>query len=122
MLILDAPYYSLKKVARRYLPFMPLSLILRYPMPTYKWLKYVNCPVHIIHGTNDKLIPFKTSVKLSKINPELTRLHPVIGGGHKNLNTFESYHAMLTEIITYKKPEIDLDTTSIGVKHSTKKK
>lgn len=121
MLILDAPYYSLKKVAGRFLPFMPLSVILRYPMPTYKWLKYVNCPVHIIHGTNDKLIPFKTSVKLSKINPELTRLHAVIGGGHKNLNTFESYHTMLTEIINYKKPEIDLETTSIGVKHSKKK-
>ncbi|MEM6525464.1 MAG: alpha/beta fold hydrolase [Bacteroidota bacterium] len=121
MLILDAPYYSLKKVARRYLPFMPLSVILRYPMPTYKWLKYVNCPVHIIHGTNDKLIPFSSSVKLSKINPERTRLHSVIGGGHKNLNTFESYHTMLTEIINYKKPEIDLETTSIGVKHSGKK-
>ncbi|MEM7109383.1 MAG: alpha/beta fold hydrolase [Bacteroidota bacterium] len=122
MLILDAPYYSLKKVARRYLPFMPLSVILRYPMPTYKWLKYVNCPVHIIHGTNDKLIPFSSSVKLSKINPERTRLHSVIGGGHKNLNTFESYHAMLMEIINYKKPEIDLETTSIGVKHAGKKK
>ena len=122
MLILDAPYYSLTKVARRFLPFMPLSVILRYPMPTYKWLKYVNCPVHIIHGTNDKLIPFSSSVKLSKINPKLTRLHSVIGGGHKNLNTFESYHAMLTEIINYKKPEINLETTSIGVKHSRKKK
>ncbi|MEM6362658.1 MAG: alpha/beta fold hydrolase [Bacteroidota bacterium] len=122
MLILDAPYYSLKKVAGRFLPFMPLSVILRYPMPTYKWLKYVNCPVHIIHGTNDKPIPFSSSVKLSKINPERTRLHSVIGGGHKNLNTFESYHTMLTEIINYKKPEIDLETTSIGVKHSAKKK
>jgi len=120
MLILDAPYYSLTKVTARYMPFMPLSVILKYPMPTYKWLKYVNCPIHIIHGTNDKLIPFKSSVKLSEIKPKATRLYPIIGGGHKNLNTFGSYHEVMEEIITGKKKQIDLSTTSIGVKHAEK--
>ncbi|MDT0554905.1 alpha/beta hydrolase [Patiriisocius hiemis] len=121
MLILDAPYYSLTKVTGRYMPFMPLSILLKYPMPTYKWLKYVNCPVHIIHGTNDKLIPFKSSVKLSEIKPKITRLYPIIGGGHKNMNTFESYHKVLEEIILGEEKPIDLSTTSIGVKHSYKK-
>lgn len=121
LLILDAPYYSLTNVTGRYMPFMPLSLIIRYPMPTYKWLKYVNCPIRIIHGTRDKLIPFKSSVKLSQIKPKQTRLYPVIGGGHKNMNTFEEYHKILGEIITETAKEIDLSTTSIGVKHSYKK-
>lgn len=121
MLILDAPYYSLSKVTARYAPFMPMSIILKYPIPTYKWLKYVECPIHIIHGTNDKLIPFKSSVKLSKIKPNLTRLYAVIGGGHKNLNTFESYHKMLTEIINTKPTTVDLETTSHKVKHNSKK-
>ncbi|OAD92540.1 hydrolase [Aequorivita soesokkakensis] len=121
MLILDAPYYSLTKVTGRYMPFMPLSIILKYPMPTYKWLKYVKCPIHIIHGTKDKLIPFGSSVKLSQVNQKLTRLHPIIGGGHKNLNNFESYHKILTEIIKSKAEKIDFSTTSIGVKHTAKK-
>lgn len=121
MLILDAPYYSLTKVTSRYMPFMPLSLLLKFPMPTYKWLKYVNCPIHIIHGTNDKLIPFKSSVKLSKIKPKRTRLWPVIDGGHKNLNNFESYHRMLGEIINFKPASIDLQTTSHKVIHTAKK-
>lgn len=121
MLVLDAPYYSLTKVTSRYMPFMPLSVLLKYPLPTYKWLKYVQCPIHIIHGTNDKLIPFKTSVKLSKVNPELTTLHSVIGGGHKNLNNFESYHKMLEKIMTSKQKEVDLTTTSINVIHTSKK-
>ena len=120
MLILDAPYYSLTNVTRRYMPFMPLSLIIKYPMPTYKWLKYVNCPIRIIHGTQDKLIPFKSSVKLSQIKPKQTRLYPVIGGGHKNMNTFEEYHKILGEIIEAEEQDIDLSTTSIGVKHSYK--
>lgn len=119
MLILDAPYYSLSKVAKRYLPFMPLSVMIKFPMPTYKWLQYVQCPVHIIHGTDDKLIPFKTSVKLSKIKPKLTTLHSIIGGGHKNLNTFESYHKILEEMITSTPKEVNLEGSSIDVQHGS---
>ena len=121
MLILDAPYYSLTKVTARYAPFMPLSLLLKYPLPTYKWLKYVQCPIHIIHGTHDKLIPYKSSIKLSQINPKLTKLHTVIQGGHKNLNNFESYHKMLDDILNTEPRTIDLETTSINVIHSSKK-
>jgi len=119
-LILDAPYYSLSKVAKRYVPFMPLSVLIKFPMPTYKWLKYVQCPIHIIHGTDDKLIPYKTSIKLSKIKPKLTTLHSIIGGGHKNLNTFEYYHRVLAEIITSKPKKINLEGSSIHVEHSSK--
>jgi pimeloyl-ACP methyl ester carboxylesterase len=120
MLILDAPYYSLSKVAKKFIPFMPLSLLIKFPMPTYKWLKYVNCPIHIIHGTDDRLIPYKTSVKLSKIKPQTTTLHSVIGGGHKDLNTFESYHKMLTDIVNSRPKRINLEGSSIHVKHSSK--
>lgn len=120
MLILDAPYYSLSKVAKRYLPFMPLSILIKFPMPTYKWLKYVQCPIHIIHGTDDRLIPYKTSVKLAKIKPKLTTLHTIIGGGHKNLNTFEPYHKILKDIITFIPIETDLQDTSLTHEHSLK--
>jgi alpha-beta hydrolase superfamily lysophospholipase len=122
MLILDAPYYSLTKVAGRYAPFMPLSWLMKYPLPTYKWLKYVQCPIHIIHGTDDKLIPYKTSVKLSKIKPKLTKLYTVIDGGHKNLNNFESYHKMLTEILHSKQKTASLEGTSYHVIHNTQRK
>lgn len=100
---------------------MPLSVLIKFPMPTYKWLKYVKCPVHIIHGTDDKLFPYKTSVKLAKIKPKITRLYTIIGGGHKNLNTFEAYHKMLTEIITTKPKEINLEGSSIHVQHAKRK-
>jgi alpha-beta hydrolase superfamily lysophospholipase len=35
MLVFDAPYYSLTKFTARYAPFMPLSLLLKYPLTTY---------------------------------------------------------------------------------------
>jgi alpha-beta hydrolase superfamily lysophospholipase len=121
MLILDAPYYSLTKVTKRYAPFMPLSLLIKYPLPTYKWIKYVQCPIHIIHGTHDKLIPFKTSIKLSKVNPKRTTLHTVIEGGHKNLNNFESYHKMLDTILNSTPKTVDLTQTSIDIIHNAKR-
>lgn len=117
MLVLESPYYSLAKVTKRYVPFMPMSLLLRFPIKTYKWLKYVDCPIKIIHGTNDRLIPFKTAISLSKVKPENTRLYSVIGGGHNNLHTFEEYHRMLEEILNSKLPApVDTTGTSITFK------
>ncbi len=121
MLILDAPYYSLTKVTARYMPFMPLSLLIKFPLPTYKWIKYVKCPIHIIHGTKDTLIPFKSSIRLSQLNAKNTRLYAVIGGGHKDLNNFESYHKMLYEIMHSTKQKVDLEGSSFSVVHSAKK-
>lgn len=115
MLILDAPYYSVRHIAKRFLPIMPMALLLRFPVKTYRWIEYVKCPIKIIHGTSDKLIPFKTSIKLSKINPENTRLYPVIGGGHNNLHTYPQYHRFLEEILHSKLPKtIDPRTSSLN--------
>ena len=100
MLILEAPYYSMRRTARQYVPLLPVSLLIKFPIPTYKWLRQVHCPIHIIHGTNDPLIPFSTSVQLAKVNARRTTLHSILGGGHKNLNTFASYHQILKLILT----------------------
>ncbi len=113
MLILDAPYYSLSQTTGRYMPFMPMSWLLKFPIPTYKWIKYVKCPIHIVHGTNDTLIPLNSSIKLSKINPKITRLHAVIGGGHNNMHNYESYHEILSQIFMKDKLAFDIDKISI---------
>jgi fermentation-respiration switch protein FrsA (DUF1100 family) len=119
MLILDAPYYSLTRTTKRYMPFLPISLIIKYPIPTYKWIKYVKCPIHIIHGSKDRLIPFKSSVELAAIANENSVLHTVIGGGHNNLHTFKSYHEILNLIFLERKQKVDIDRSSITF---TKKK
>lgn len=123
ILILACPYYSMSNNAKRYLPFIPLGLIMRYSMPTYKWIKYVKCPIKLIHGTNDRIIPMKSSVRLSRINPKLSRLYLVIGGGHKNLHNFEDYHRALKEILQSKElVAIDRENTSIDFIRKKRKK
>lgn len=115
MLILESPYYSMMRMAKRYIPFMPISIAMRFPIKTYKWLEYVNCPIKIIHGTSDKLVPFKNAISLSKIRPKFTRLYPIVEGGHNNLHTFEEYHRMLEEILNSGEiQEVDPEQTSLN--------
>lgn len=121
-LILACPYFSMSKNAKRYLPLIPLGLVMRYRMPTYKWMKYVDCPINIIHGTNDRVIRFKSSLRLSQLKPEATKLYPIIGGGHKDLHNFESYHRALKEILTSRRAAVDRDKTSIDFIRTKKKK
>ena len=123
LLILTCPYYSILKNIQRYIPLKTLSFVVKYAMPTYKWMKYVTCPIKLIHGTSDKTVPYKNSLKLARIKPKQTRLYSIIDGGHKNIHNFESYHRAIKEILDSKLPEeIDKEKTSIAYSRSKRKK
>lgn len=98
-LILDAPYYSFKKVAERYLPFLPIRFVLRYHLRTDRWIANVHCPIYILHGTRDWLIPIAHSEKLQQINAKHTTLIRINGGGHNNLPSFPEYHNFIRDIL-----------------------
>jgi uncharacterized protein len=99
MLILDAPYYSFSHLTNRFLPFMPITMLLRFSIRTDIWIRYVRCPIYIIHGSKDMLIPYKSSVNLQGLVPLTARLIPIYGGGHNNLPSFPEYHKKLEEIL-----------------------
>lgn len=100
-LILDAPYYNFTKVVERLLPILPVSWVLRYHLPTDKWIRHVNCHTYIIHGTKDRLIPIRNSEKLQTINPHKITLIRIEGGGHNNLPSFPEYHNFIRDILKY---------------------
>jgi pimeloyl-ACP methyl ester carboxylesterase len=100
-LILDAPYYSFKKVVERFLPFLPLRILLRFHLRTDKWIKHVNCHTYIIHGTKDWLIPISNSENLQALNPKKITLVRIEGGGHNNLPSFPAYHNIIRDILQY---------------------
>ena len=99
MLILDAPYYSFSHLTNRFLPFMPVAILLRFSIRTDIWIRYVRCPIFIIHGTKDWLIPYSSSVRLANLVPLAARLVPIYGGGHNNLPSFPEYHQKIGEIL-----------------------
>jgi len=98
-LILDAPYYNFSKVVERFLPFLPVKLVLRYRLRTDKWIKRVKCPVYILHGTKDWLIPIRHSERLQQTNPKKIILIRIHGGGHNNLPTYDEYHNFIRDIL-----------------------
>jgi len=100
-LILDAPYYNFKKVVERFLPFLPLQIVLRYHLRTDKWIPKIKCHIYIIHGTKDWLIPIKHSEALQKLSPRKITLIRIHGGGHNNLTKFDEYHNFIRDILKF---------------------
>jgi uncharacterized protein len=100
-LILDAPYFSFLRVAKRYLPFIPHKLTLRFKLQTDQWIQKVKCHTYIIHGTKDWLIPIKHSQSLRQLNPHKITLITIEGGGHNNLPSFPEYHNFIRDILKY---------------------
>jgi fermentation-respiration switch protein FrsA (DUF1100 family) len=100
-LILDAPYYSFRKVVERFLPILPVHFVLRYHLRTDRWIKLVRCHTYILHGTKDMLIPLRHSERLQKINPKKITLIRIHGGRHNNLPSFPEYHNFVRDILKY---------------------
>ena len=100
-LILDAPYYSFKRVIERFLPILPIRYVLRFHLRTDKWIRKVNCHTYIIHGTKDRLIPISQSEELQRLNPHKITLIRIHGGKHNNLPTFNEYHNFIRDILKY---------------------
>ena len=117
LLILTSPLYSLLRTIHRYMPFMPAKPFLRYNIPTFQYLKNVRCPIKIIHGSDDRLVPINTAIDLSEVKPELTRLYVILRAGHIDIHQFEEYHRVMEEIFEERKVFIDAEKTSLGYSH-----
>jgi uncharacterized protein len=96
-LILETPYYNMADVGKSWLPFVPFERVLKYEFPTNQWIKDVQAPVVIFHGTNDWVVPYQSGRKLAGVVG--SKLITIEGGGHKNLGEFERYHVELGMIL-----------------------
>lgn len=98
MLILQAPYYSLENLAKRYFPFLPAAL-LRYNFTTWQYLQKVDAPIVLMHGTADEIIPYESSLMLKEQLEEDTRLYTLEGLGHNNMSLSREYRRIIKEIL-----------------------
>ena len=100
-LILDSPFYNFTKAVERFVPFLPVRLVLRYHLRTDQWIKLVACHTYILHGTKDWLIPIRHSEDLQALNPRKITLIRIAGGGHNNLPKYPEYHNFIRDILKY---------------------
>ena len=98
-LILETPYYSIPSLAHHYFPVYPAVLLSRYTFPVHDYLNQIHCPVTLIHGTADAIIPFEQSRKLASENSNNHLLY--IGkGGHNNLISFPVFQQYIDSLLS----------------------
>ena len=96
--ILETPYYSMSKMAQTFVGIYPMSLILRFKIKTYKYLPKITCPIYLLHGDQDELIPISQAKKLVKKNA-LAELTIIKGGTHNDLPLHKQFREKIFEIL-----------------------
>jgi len=83
LLILETPYASLVDLAERLMPWVP-SVLLAFRFPSDAWMREVRCPVHILHGTDDEVIPLASAERLIAGGLPAGSSVTIVDGGHHN--------------------------------------
>lgn len=96
-LILKAPYYSITDMTKQRFPFVP-SFLLKYRFPTGRYVKRVKVPVTVFHGTDDEIIYYGSSKKISKKFKPGDRLVTLAGHGHNGFEQNEKFMAVMSAI------------------------
>lgn len=99
-LILETPYYSMLDVAKERFPYLPLSFLLKYKMPSYEFLQSSKCPILIVHGTKDRVVPLRSGEKLREaLSDKSVTMVVVEGAAHNNLIKFNLYEEAINRTL-----------------------
>jgi len=96
-LILETPFHSFQDLLNSYPVKWPFDL--HYQLNNAKHIKSINYPVYIFQGTRDRVVPYKSAIKLKPLlkNPE--HFITIKNGAHKNLDSFELFRNSLKRIL-----------------------
>ena len=97
-LILETPYYSIPSLARRYFPIYPVRQLLKFRFPTYEYFEFIEEPITMLHGTRDRVIPYRHSKWLLKKNRNAALL-TIKDGKHNNLSSFPAFGQALDSLL-----------------------
>lgn len=97
-LILESPYDSIRAMAEREFPWLP-RFLLKYHLRTDLLLPKVTCPIYLIHGTADPVIPYVASELLYPLIQGEKELLTATGGGHNLLLHDERVRAFLKKVL-----------------------
>lgn len=87
-LVLEAPYYNLTDMAMRMAPIYPYGFMLNFKFPTDEYLPKVTAPITIIHGTDDRTVPYTSGLKLKEFFKKGDNFVTIPGAGHNNLKEY----------------------------------
>ena len=95
MLILETPFESIECVDDNKLPLMSFLFRSRVKFPNDQYIRKVDFPIFIFHGTEDFVVPYDCAKGLEAFLKPEDKFITIEGGGHKNLNEFKTYYEQL---------------------------
>jgi fermentation-respiration switch protein FrsA (DUF1100 family) len=97
--ILSAPFYSLRAMGQIRVP--PLAFLVDNDFNNARLIGRLRAPLLVIHGTEDKTVPFLQGQELYALAPSPKLFYTVTGGGHTNLHEVggETYLHLLREFV-----------------------
>jgi len=98
LLILQAPYFSMRDMAQQLYPFVP-GFLLRYPMPTNELIGQVKAPIVLFHGDRDEVIPHQSSVRLHALCKTIDQLIILPGVHHNGMSDNPQYRRELARLL-----------------------
>ena len=83
-LILQAPYTSIPAVAQRFMPILPMGIIIGDRFDSLSKAPKLQLPTLILHGDADRIVPYDMGVTMSEAiaNAELLTVR---GAGHNDI-------------------------------------
>ncbi|MEQ8323239.1 MAG: alpha/beta fold hydrolase [Vicingaceae bacterium] len=97
-LILETPYYSFSDLIKHHYPFLPARILSKYKLRTHKFVKELQIPILILHGTADDVVPYNCSEKLKALSDNI-ELITIRGGVHNNLPNFKLFQQSLKSFL-----------------------
>lgn len=79
-LILESAFTSVPDLAAEIYPFLPVRWLARFRYNTKEYLKSIDCPVLIVHGRDDEIIPYAHGKRLFAAAREPKRFLEIRGG------------------------------------------
>jgi fermentation-respiration switch protein FrsA (DUF1100 family) len=99
-LILESPFYSGVEIGKHRFPFLPVQWLSRYQFPTNEYVRQINCPIFIFHGTDDSVIPFAQGQRLYDAIPgKNKKIFAIEGGDHNYLYGFDSFGKGMGQVL-----------------------
>ena len=66
-IILESPFTSMVEMGKIYYPYLPVRLLLKDKFDSEKKIKDINFPILVMHGKQDKVVPFYMGKKIYEL-------------------------------------------------------
>lgn len=83
-LILRSPFSSMEAVARHHYPFLPVRWLLHERYPSIERIRHLRCPLLVLAGEDDRVVPFEHSRRLFEASPAAAKRFVAFPGADHN--------------------------------------